>query len=625
LAVRAADAPTPLSVYGHLPAVEDVALSPDGSRVAYIRTLGDQRLIAIQALTGDRKPSIIRAAEVKLRGIQWIDDDNLLIITSSTGVPRGLIGADHELYMLQICNVGKRKLTNVDFRVSNEDVVNVAEGIPMTRVVNGSAQLFVPGAYVEGHTKPGMFRMDLAHHSTQLVTKGSEPLTRWLVDDKGQIAAEFDYRERTQQWSVRARKGDRLTVMAEGQTTLEIPYMVGFSADGASIVVRFIENGDPVWKSLSLADGSWSGPISDGMYYDHVIEDRITGRIIGGVSRLDNTYTFLDPKIQAQWNSVARALNGQRIDLVSHTDDFSKFIVRVFGAKKGFDYALFDRNTRQLDFFSPVYEGLKQICDVKPVSYPAADGLEITGYLTLPCSGSEKGLPLVVLPHGGPASADTNDFHWWAQALATQGYAVLQPNFRGSSLSTHLVSAGYGEWGRKMQSDLSDGVRYLAQQGTIDPQRVCIVGASYGGYAALAGVTLESGVYRCAVSVAGIGDLKRLLKWTDFSMGRGNSVTQHYWDRFMGVSGPRDPALDSISPIEHVSAVNVPVLLIHGRDDTVVPYEQSQVMFDALKRAGKSAELVTLKNEDHWLSHSATRLQMLEASVAFLKTNNPAD
>jgi dipeptidyl aminopeptidase/acylaminoacyl peptidase len=234
-------------------------------------------------------------------------------------------------------------------------------------------------------------------------------------------------------------------------------------------------------------------------------------------------------------------------------------------------------------------------------------------------------LPLVVLPHGGPESADVNDFDWWAQALAAQGYAVLQPNFRGSSVSSQLVSAGYGEWGRKMQSDLSDGVRYLAEQGTIDPKRVCIVGASYGGYAALAGVTLQSGVYRCAVSVAGVADLKRMLKWTDFSMGRGNSVAQRYWDRFMGVSGASDPVLSAISPIEHVSAVNVPVLLIHGKDDTVVPYEQSQVMLDALKRAGKSVELVTLKNEDHWLSRSATRLQMLEATVAFLKANNLPD
>jgi dipeptidyl aminopeptidase/acylaminoacyl peptidase len=237
----------------------------------------------------------------------------------------------------------------------------------------------------------------------------------------------------------------------------------------------------------------------------------------------------------------------------------------------------------------------------------------------------EKNLPLIVMPHGGPAAADTLDFDWWAQALAAQGYAVLQPNYRGSDLNYRYVAAGFGEWGRKMQTDLSDGVHYLAEQGIIDPKRVCIVGASYGGYAALAGVALDAGVYRCAISVAGISDLKRFLKWTDNKFGNGDNHTQRYWDRFMGASGRNDPALKAISPIEHVSSVIAPVLLIHGRDDTVVPYEQSDVMADALKHAGKSVELVTLKHEDHWLSRSATRRQMLEASVAFLKKNNPAD
>jgi len=136
---------------------------------------------------------------------------------------------------------------------------------------------------------------------------------------------------------------------------------------------------------------------------------------------------------------------------------------------------------------------------------------------------------------------------------------------------------------------------------------------------------LDAGVYRCAISVAGISDLKRFLKWTDAKIGHGDNRSQRYWDRFMGVSNPGDPALSAISPIDHVNAVTAPVLLIHGKDDTVVPYEQSDVMADALKHAGKTVELVTLKHEDHWLSRSATRQQMLEASVAFLKKYNPAD
>jgi dipeptidyl aminopeptidase/acylaminoacyl peptidase len=209
--------------------------------------------------------------------------------------------------------------------------------------------------------------------------------------------------------------------------------------------------------------------------------------------------------------------------------------------------------------------------------------------------------------------------------MAAQGYAVLRPNYRGSTTTQTFQNAGYGEWGRKMQTDLSDGVRYLAKQGTIDPARVCIVGASYGGYAALAGVTLDPGIYRCAVSVAGISDLKKMLVWEKQKENGGTHVGTRSWNRYMGVKGPDDPVLDTISPIKHIDRVKVPVLLIHGKDDTVVDYDQSEVMLKAMQKAGKQVELVTMKKEDHWLSRSETRLLMLQTSMAFLKANNPTD
>lgn len=231
-----------------------------------------------------------------------------------------------------------------------------------------------------------------------------------------------------------------------------------------------------------------------------------------------------------------------------------------------------------------------------------------------------------MLPHGGPEGRDTLGFDWWSQALASRGYAVLQPNFRGSEgFGWDFIKAGFGEWGKKMQTDLSDGVRDLATQGIIDPKRVCIVGASYGGYAALAGATLDRGVYRCAVSVAGPSDLKKMLLSVREAHNGQMSAAQRYWLRFMGADGIKDPDLAAISPARLADKVDVPVLLIHGKDDTVVRYDQSQAMADALKKAGKPVTFVTLEGEDHWLSRGVTRLKMLTEAVAFVEKHNPPD
>jgi dipeptidyl aminopeptidase/acylaminoacyl peptidase len=188
-----------------------------------------------------------------------------------------------------------------------------------------------------------------------------------------------------------------------------------------------------------------------------------------------------------------------------------------------------------------------------------------------------------------------------------------------------MLEAGYGEWGRKMQTDLSDGLSYLAAQGVVDPRRACIVGASYGGYAALAGVSLQSGIYRCAVSVAGVSDPASFMRWITRKESAGNRVGQRYLERFLGVTDAGDKRLDEISPLRHAAQISVPLLLIHGQDDITVPYDQSVDIAKALKRAGRNAEFVTLKNEDHYLSRSATRLQMLQSSVDFLARNNPPD
>ena len=228
-------------------------------------------------------------------------------------------------------------------------------------------------------------------------------------------------------------------------------------------------------------------------------------------------------------------------------------ILRVEGKATGAAYFTLDVPTKHATWLVNEYAGIDpdDLGDKQSLHYKAADGTDIPAYLTLPPgAAAAKGLPLIVLVHGGPSARDEPGFDWWAQALASRGYAVLQPQFRGSAgFGGHFLAAGYGEWGKKMQTDVSDGVAYLAQAHTIDPARVAIVGGSYGGYAALAGVTLQHGIYRAAVSLAGPADLRRMLDYEQSATGGTRNRTLRHWQRFMGAATPGDPMLATISPL----------------------------------------------------------------------------
>ena len=260
--------------------------------------------------------------------------------------------------------------------------------------------------------------------------------------------------------------------------------------------------------------------------------------------------------------------------------------------------------------------------DVGPtrmIEYKAADGLTIHALLTLPPGREAKNLPLVVMPHGGPIARDRLGFDWWAQAFAQRGYVVLQPNFRGSDgYGEAFITAGFGEWGHKMQTDLSDGIAYLGAHGIVDPRRACIVGASYGGYAALAGVTMQHGVYRCSVAYAPVADLAEMTNYT--SDRYGESAELAGWDRYIGANSK-----SALSPAAHAGEADAPVLLFQGKFDSTVPMSQSIEMDSRLRGAGKTSTLVLFDNETHQMVLETTRLAVVKQSVDFVEKYNPSD
>lgn len=626
IALVPAAAAAPLAVYGRLPTLEDAALSPDGSLIAFVRTTDEQRLIVIFSLKEHRFLGGVRVGNEKLRSIDWADDTKVLLTTSSTGLPWGLSGSTSEWYLMQSYDVQKHKTHPLLDSVRDLRTMNVVWNSPMVRHEGTDTVVYLHGLYVNDRTTPGLFKVNLNTGIERVVRQGTTDTIEWLVDDHGQVVIEQDYYEHERRWAFKLPRDGRLKEAASVMEAIDQPSILGFDPSGESVVVSLIENDELVWRTLSIKDGKWGELFAADRPYARVIVDEHNQRIIGTMPKADEPqYAFFDPELQERWEWALRQYRNERVQLVSLSQNRSKALLLVTGPHSGHGYQVADFDERLIEVVGSAYEGLDVIAEVRPIVYPAADGLNIPAYLTLPPGRPAKNLPVIILPHGGPEAHDVLQFDWWAQALAAQGYAVLQPNFRGSNLSLHWVQSGYGEWGRKMQSDLSDGLRYLVAQGIADPKRACIVGASYGGYAALAGATLEPGVYRCAVAVAGISDLREFGRWIDERTRLGHKTRLRYWDRFLGVSSPDDPKLAEISPIKHVQAVTAPVMLIHGRDDTVVPFDQSTDMVKALQRAGKSVEFVSLKREDHWLSRSETRLQLLQSSVEFLKRNNPPD
>ncbi|OYU74055.1 MAG: peptidase S9, partial [Alphaproteobacteria bacterium PA3] len=411
--------------------------------------------------------------------------------------------------MLQVYNLKDRKLYNpLDTnQFKGLDTLNVVTGPVLVRQVEGRPVLFVHGLYAERHAKRMLVRVDLDSERVTVLRRGTPDTLGWVVNPDGQVLAEHEYDERNQRWAIKLNRGDQGYVeVASGQAAIDPTRPTGLGPSADTVLVHTQASGDSQWQLLSVKDGRLGAPLADYRRFARTVQDPRNGLVIGGVERLNGgvRHRFFDAGLQQRWDTLLEDYADANVHLVSATPGLSQVLVLVDGPAAGHKYLWHDLVAGEAQAIGDSHTGVKQTAPVRPLVYNAADGLAIPAFLTLPVGKVAKGLPLVVLPHGGPQVADTGDFDWWSQALADQGYAVLRPNFRGSALGGDFVARGHGEWGRKMQTDLSDGVKHLVQQGVVDPARVCIVGASYGGYAAMQGGVRQGEVYRCAVAVAGV-------------------------------------------------------------------------------------------------------------------------
>ncbi len=629
-------APPPAEVFGALPHISQTAMSPNGNMLAWVQADGGQPQIVMYDLAAQKAKRVVSAGKVaKTRRLEWLDDETLLMEVSATldvpdpqrdrwefwrwmAVDAG--GGDIRLLLGQGTGFGITSATRL---------LGVSAAKPKTAYM--SMMTFAATAYeqesgsrLKGHRQDGwlptLFEVDTVTGKGSVIDRGTAYTNDWVLDRNGRVIARDEWYPEQNEYRlvVPDGSGSRELLKQNGEQL----YSILPTADLKGVIVlgRRGESHSKLWNvpldgstpTVMLEDG---GHDITGVRYDSATLMPLEAWTTGTESK------WLDKPMQSRFTAAAHAFPGQQVEVYEESRDHSRALLLVESPSHAPVNYIIDFTTHKATIVGEEYPALSGVTlgEVSQIVYPARDGTSITAFQTLPPASPGKNLPLVVLPHGGPHANDRYAFDWLVQFLATRGYAVLQPQFRGSTGYGYAFEhAGDHQWGGLMQDDVTDGVKALIERGVADPRRVCIVGASYGGYAALAGATFTPDLYACAVSISGVSDLPGMLAYESRVHGEDSDAVAA-WKEDIG--SMHEDQVVAKSPARAAAAVRAPILLMHGMDDTVVPIAQSQLMDRALRASGKTSVFVKLPNEDHWLSRTETRVRVLKELEAFLAAN----
>lgn len=616
----------PLEAYGRLPEYDMYELSPSGKLGATRLTADGRDLVVVFDVDTSAFVSGADAAKVNPRYLHFIDDNQLVLVAGRTMRALAVRGSfDYSsAYALDLSTKEVRVLLR-----KAEDLYPYQSGLG--RIIGSDPEtstIYMP-AYA-GSAAPALsvFKTDLENSKSRVLVKGNSDTIDWFFDAHGKplVREDFDDSKNIHKIFVYSSDSRKPRLIYEEQTDIPRFGAVGVTVarDALVLLSRAGGTGQASYFMMSLEDGGISGPVfaDTGRGIERVITD--INRVVYGVefAGFKPTYAFFDEELQERVNTVQSRLDGLSARLTSWSQDFSRLVFEVAGGWSSGAYLMFDDVYGSPKVVGQMRRdiGPEHVAPVEIIEYSARDGLAIPALLTARPDIREAGnAPLIVMPHGGPEAHDRYGFDWLAQYFASRGYLVLQPQFRGSDgFGNAHLNAGQGEWGGKMQSDLDDGVEFLVEQGIANPERVCMVGASYGGYAALAAGAFSPDRYRCIVAFAPVTDLRRMLRQERRERGSDNWALD-YWEGLHGAGVSEKEELNSLSPVFHADAFKAPVLLIHGRNDTVVRMDQSKVMHKALRKAGKEVTFIELKGEDHWLTQEDTRIEMLRATAKFIQ------
>jgi dipeptidyl aminopeptidase/acylaminoacyl peptidase len=613
--------PIPLELFARLPFMEGPELSPNGSKIATRLAVNGIQRLAIIPLDDFKKTKQLSAGDADLNDWTWVNDDWLVAkvgaissVQGSEWYIRRAIGISADGKATQI--LGKTTAAQ-----NADDLLWIASDGSPNVLLSMQTSIYSDDLGFW----PEVLRFDVSTGKSKRVVNPVTQVFDWYADGTGTvrmgIAYDDDRRSSRLLYRDNADASFRTVVKARGKdaTLGNVPAMF-LPEPGKAIAYDDPDGFDAVYD-LDLASLKTGSKLFGVAGYD--IDNLITGaggtKMIGAryIDTRPHTHWF-DPVLAKVQADLDKAVGTRQALITSWSRDFSLLIVYVGGADRPGAYYLYRPDEGVMHVLAKVNEDLGNdaLSPVRTIRYKARDGLEIQAVLTTPKGASAKNLPLILMPHGGPFARDDESWDWWAQFLASRGYVVLQPNYRGSSgFGNSFAEKGRGQWGLAMQDDLTDAVKWAVGEGIADAKRVCIVGGSYGGYAAFRAAQRDKGVYRCAVSYAGVSDMSAMVRYDGNFLNAGRRKD---WLRAQA------PDLKAVSPVNYAADFSIPILIMHGKADRVVPVKQSREMVEKLKAAGKPYRYVEQPKGDHHFSEEADRVQWLKELEAFLKENNPA-
>ena len=466
-----------------------------------------------------------------------------------------------------------------------------------------------------------VYEVDIYSGKRKRVARSPSKMAGFLTDHDGNVrvaVSNDDYIN--QKIYTREKSGGEWQQLDLGELKYTDISLHAFDSTGASVYVTASENGEAkgLYK-LNLESKKFELLHKEPQVSPKKVwVDEVSKELFAIENELGYpAYSFINNSHKSvRLKALIQSLQGQQVQLVSSTEDGEKSIIFASSDTNPGSYYLFDAKKNSLRFLFATKSWIKpsEMAITKPVNYKARDGLTIYGYLTIPNNTDEKNLPLVVMPHGGPHGPRD----WWgyeseAQLLASRGIAVLKVNFRGSGgFGRNFEHAGHKKWGAEIQYDIIDGVKYLIEQGTVNKDNICIMGASFGGYSALQSAILEPDMFQCAIGVVGVYDLPLMFEEGDISeRDRG----QRYLKSALGTD---EALLKRFSPSYNIDKLKAPVLIVHGGQDERAPIEQAESLVAALKKENHPYIYELLEDEGHGFYKAEHRTRYYKQVLNFL-------